>query len=1036
MLPVPRRGTDEYRSSVLLSITTVFFSLDSISGPVQAISKASLAACDFFSVIDAPWPRQGHVRAPEVSAREDIVFENVTFAYPGRPHVKALDGLDLRIQAGKTTAIVGPSGSGKSTIVGLIECWYTLQQQHVIPHAVGEDKKKHREGGSDEVKAMELQPIGPLVELEGSVSTCGRSLQDMDVKWWRSQIGLVQQDPSLFDDTIYNNVAQGLVGSRWENEPVEQKRALVRRACEEAFASEFIRKLPQRYDTIVGDGGAKLSGGQRQRLAIARAIVRKPAILILDEATSAIDVRSERIVQAALDEAARGRTTIVIAHRLSTIRGADQVVVLQDGKVIESGSHDSLVSIGGGFYAGLLKSQALSLSLDSPLETGTNSVEEDVTSTKQDTEGRPILLGHDGSLEEAARDERKTRHGLFNSFGTFFAESRACWGMITLSIMFAAGAGAARPLYAWLFAKSIAIFKYQDEASRLMDEARFIGGMWAVFAASAGITYLVAFVTSARAASAIRAKYQEQYFEAILFQPAAYFHEAGHSPGTLASRVKDDPMKLEELMGINMAMVLVSMFNIVASVIMALAYAWKLALVSICAIAPVCLVSGYFRFRYELQFERMNDEVFAETSQFASEAIGAFRIVSALTLEDSIAARFERLSSDHVRAAYRKARWVSPILGFCDSANLGCQSLVFYYGGQLLGRGDIGLVAFFVCLMAIMSAAEGFGQSLSFGPNAAQVTTASNRILDARDSRIAPAGHGDEASCHDEEASTATGGGMEIEFRNVSFKYPGRETPVFTGLSLTVERGQFVAIVGASGCGKTSILSLLEGFYQPNGGQILCDGQDIAAVDVFAHRSRLSLVAQESMLLQGRWHSLPLVFRPSGSALTLPCSTLGTIRDNILLGVDAPATITDDHLYAVCRDALIHDFIVSLPEGYDTTVGSRGVSLSGGQRQRIAIARALVRNPRVLLLDEATSSLDSQSEKLVQEALERASRGRTLVMVAHRLATVQKAAVIFVLGEGGRLLEKGSHAELLKNHGAYYHMVRIMAFICYPVLNY
>lgn len=187
MLSVLRRGTDQHRSSVLLSITTVFFSLDSISGPMQTIEKASLAACDFFSVIDAPWPRQGHVRAPKVSAGEDIIFENITFAYPSRPHIKALDCLDLRIQGDKTTAIVGPSGSGKSASVGLIECWYTLQQQHVIPAAAEGDQdknnKKQREGGSDDVMAMELEPIGRLVEFQGSVSTCGRPLQDMDVKW-------------------------------------------------------------------------------------------------------------------------------------------------------------------------------------------------------------------------------------------------------------------------------------------------------------------------------------------------------------------------------------------------------------------------------------------------------------------------------------------------------------------------------------------------------------------------------------------------------------------------------------------------------------------------------------------------------------------------------------------------------------------------------------------------------------------------------------------------------------------------------------
>jgi ATP-binding cassette, subfamily B (MDR/TAP), member 1 len=170
-------------------------------------------------------------------------------------------------------------------------------------------------------------------------------------------------------------------------------------------------------------------------------------------------------------------------------------------------------------------------------------------------------------------------------------------------------------------------------------------------------------------------------------------------------------------------------------------------------------------------------------------------------------------------------------------------------------------------------------------------------------------------------------------------------------------------------------------------------------MNVFNYRKHLSLVAQEATLLKG------------------------TIRENILLGVDVNTT-TDEQLHQACRDASIHDFIMSLPEGYNTNIGSRGVSLSGGQKQRMAIARALLRNPNILLLDEATSSLDSESERLVQAAFERAGKGRTMVVVAHRLATVQNADVIFVLGEG-KLLEQGSHTELLKKRGVYWQMVKL-----------
>lgn len=226
----------------------IFFSLSRISAPLLAIGKASLAACEFFSVIDAPLPEKGSLKGPQMSATEDIVFDKVTFAYPSRPHVKILDNLNLRIEAGKITAIVGPSGSGKSTSISLIEGWYTLKKQHVITEAVEQEKKKKKndnDAEEDESRGLELEEIGDPVELEGTVSTSGHSLDEVDLKWWRSQIGLVQQEPFLFNETIYQNVARGLVGSQWEGESEERKRELVKEACKEAFADELIDKLPE-----------------------------------------------------------------------------------------------------------------------------------------------------------------------------------------------------------------------------------------------------------------------------------------------------------------------------------------------------------------------------------------------------------------------------------------------------------------------------------------------------------------------------------------------------------------------------------------------------------------------------------------------------------------------------------------------------------------------------------------------------------------------------------------------------------------------
>ncbi|ODA82879.1 hypothetical protein RJ55_01388 [Drechmeria coniospora] len=981
---------------VLLNVMMVVFSLERTSNPMLAVGKATVAACQFFTIIDAPLPEKGTLKSPEVSATEDIVLEKVTFAYPSRPHVKILDDLDLRIEAGKITAIVGPSGSGKSTIVALIQRWYNLQEQYAIEKAIEKKKKKKKkskkndngeeEPEEDETGEVETEDTGPLISLAGSVSTSDHSLDDIDLKWWRSQIGLVQQEPFLFNDTIFKNVANGLVGSEWEFEAEEKKRDLVREACKEAFADEFIDKLPDGYDTAVGDGGAKLSGGQRQRIAIARSIVRKPKILILDEATSAIDVRGERIVQAALDRVAQNRTTITIAHRLSTIKKADRIVVLKRGKVVESGTHQTLMDIDQGVYARLVNAQALTLG--SSTEASDDHGGNDDASLERKRSRAASEKG-----ESAEETKAKTRN-FFASFGLFFYETRTYWWLMALTVFFAACAGAAIPLQAWLFAEIVVVFSFEGQPTKMKEESEFWSLMWVVLAVGTGLGYFGCFLASTQVAATVRAKYQKQYFEAILHQKTSYFDEEDHSQGTMTARSSGDPQKLEELMGPNMASVYIAIFNLIGSVAIAFAFGWKLALVACCIVMPVIMAMTYWRFKYEIQFDDMNNEVFAESSKFASESIGAFRTVASLTMEEAICQRFESLCKNHVITAFKKARWVSLLFGLSDSVTMACQALVFYYGGRLLASGEYGPLQFFVCFMAAIQCGEAAGQGLSFGPNAAQVTAASNRILDMRESRLS-----NEVS--EQQMVPDAKGGIKVEFDNLHFRYPTRDVPVFQGLSFTVERGQFAALVGASGCGKTSIIALMERFYDLEKGRILCNGKDIAEMNVYAYRKHLSLVAQEATLFQG------------------------SIRENILLGVDE-AAVTDEKLHQACRDASIHDFIVSLPEGYNTNIGSKGVSLSGGQKQRVAIARALIRDPDMLLLDEATSSLDSESEKLVQVALERAGQGRTMLVVAHRLATIQNADVIFVLGEG-KLLEKGTHGELLQRKGVYWHMCQSQA---------
>ncbi|ORY66201.1 P-loop containing nucleoside triphosphate hydrolase protein [Pseudomassariella vexata] len=987
---------------VLMSVMLMVISLERISTPLLAISKAMVAACEFFTVIDAPKPDQGELRGPDVSATNDIHFRDVHFAYPTRPHVKVLDGLNLVIKSGKLTAIVGPSGSGKSTIVGLIERWYTLHNQIVIAKAVDpeQEKKKKLEQkmmekakgkASDEeemVPVMNSEEIGPPVALKGSVSTSGHELDEINLKWWRSQIGLVQQEPFLFNDTIYNNVAHGLVGSVFENESEERKKELVIQACQESFADEFIDRLPDGYNTAVGDSGTKLSGGQRQRISIARAVIKKPKILILDEATSAIDVRGERIVQAALDKVSRGRTTITIAHRLSTIKKADNIVVLKKGRVVEQGTHRSLLEKQDSAYYGLVHAQKLSLG--EPTEAS------DLDEPEEETLGAILCREKHVAVSNSDNREGKLQYktkSLAGSFGRLLYEQRSRFPQYGLTILFSICTATASPVQAYLFAKIVVVFQYPPESASFSREANHWSLMWFVLALCVGFSYFVLGVVSVHLAHYISVTYRKQYFQGLLYQKTAFFDEEENSMGTLTARVGSDPKQLEELLGLNMAMVYNSIFVLLGSLAIAFAFGWKLALVALCVTVPLGLLAGYFRLQYEIEFEKMYGAVFAESSKFAAESIGAFRTVASMTLEDTITTRYDKLLSHHVVTAHKKARWTTLVFALSDSIDLGCQALIFWYGGRLLSTKEYSPLNFFVCYMAVIQGANAAGQGFGYGPNAAQTRAAANRILSVRESKNTDT----KEMAHIPNIQ----GGVQIELRDVHFKYPTRNVSIFKGVNLTIAKGQFAALVGASGCGKTSIISLLERFYDVNRGKILANGIDITDLNVYEYRKHLSLVAQEASIFQG------------------------TLRDNILLGVD-PKKVTDKELHAVCRDASIHDFIISLPDGYDTEVGSKGVSLSGGQKQRVSIARALVRRPNILLLDEATSSLDSESEKLVQKAFERAARGRTMIVVAHRLATVQNADVIFVLGEG-KVLEKGNHAELLKRKGVYWNMCQSQA---------
>ncbi|CAI7615915.1 unnamed protein product [Penicillium viridicatum] len=952
------------------SIITVFFSVliiitifGTLGPPLIAIAKATSCSSEYFSMIYAPRINYEGISEPDVSPHGDIEFTDVIFSYPTRADVQVLKGFSARFQKGKTTALVGPSGSGKSTIVALLERWYELEKgdNNVGPGSLSEEASTHGQQ--------------PTPQDHGSISIGGHDIADVRLRWWRSQIGLVQQEPFLFNDTIFNNICFGLKGTQWDDEDESKKKE-------------------RGYQTKIGESGIKLSGGQRQRLAIARSIIRQPAILILDEATSSIDVRGERIVQKALEKVSKDLTTIVIAHRLSTIRKADHIIVMRDGRNMEEGTHNYLLSIPGGIYAGFVHAQQLEA------ECAPTTLTDEMASL-QDLDRQHTTTSFKGQ-EDTTKVAKQM--GFFMSVGRLLYEQRAYWKLCVPVVLAAMGAGSSFPLQSWIFAQLVQVFTLTGE--RLKSRGDFWALMFFVLSLGIAISYLCLGYFSNQFSVYVSTVYRRQYFKNLLQSPISWFDKEDNASGSLMARLATDCKLLAELIGFNGVFPLIAIFNIIGCTAVSFYFGWKLTLVVFFSALPVIIVASFVRLKLEREFEEWNAKVFSQSSQFATEAVGAFRTVISLTMEESIIHKYSELLQLQIREAFRKSAYACLVFALSDSIELCAMALTYWYGGQLLSTYEYNSLQFFVVYIAIVQGAQGAGQFFGFAPNIVAATSAANRILKSREIHdqieMTPRREG-------ELLQPENKSGAKIKFKDVAFRYPTREVPIYRNLNLNIGSGQFVAFVGPSGCGKTTVISLLERFYNPVSGTITLNDHNIQDIEIRSYRRALSLVAQEPKLFDG------------------------TIRDNLVLGLSSggqPEPPTDDQIFEACISAEIHDFIVSLPEGYATILGINAQSsLSGGQKQRLCLARALLRSPSLLLLDEATSSLDSQSEKLVQQTIEKlvGERCMTVIAVAHRLATIQKADIIFVFGEseageGSRILEQGTHRELLGQRGAYWAM--------------
>ncbi|KAL7589043.1 hypothetical protein Lser_V15G41113 [Lactuca serriola] len=938
---------------------------------VPFISDATAATTKMFEMISRI-PRidsENHKGKTFPSVSGHIEFRNVEFSYPSRPDSPILQGLNLKVKAGKTIGLVGGSGSGKSTIISLLERFY--------------------------------DPI------KGDILLDGHRIKGLQLKWLRSQMGLVNQEPVLFATSITENILFGKEGVSKE---------FIEVATKAANAHNFIVNLPNGYETQVGQFGIQLSGGQKQRIAIARALLKEPKILLLDEATSALDTESERVVQEALDQASIGRTTIIIAHRLTTIRKADKIVVLQSGKVIESGSHDELMQKnngeeGGAYYqmVQLQQSATQNETLDytpyTPISQRNLNHQHQTPTTPisgrssfQNSPMSPIspALSMAHSVQMYSYQESDDEYLIETpesspSQWRLLQMNAPEWKNALLGCLGASGFGAISPIHAYFLGSVVSVYFLPDKG-KVKSETGFYCIIFVCLGIGCFFTNLLQHYNFAVMGERLTKRVREKMLENVLTFEVGWFDRDENTSAAVCARLATEASLIKSLVGDRMSLLLQVFVSAFLSFLLALIITWRVSIVMI-AVQPLLIASFYSKIVLMKNLSAKAKKAQNEGTQLASEAVVNHRTITAFASQGRIMRLYEETLKGP-RKQNIKQSWFSGLGLFSSQfVTTAAISLAFWWGGREMNKGLVTAKEMFQVFFILMTTGKNIADAGSMSSDISKGSGAVRSVLAILDRKS-------EIDPDDTKGLTIKRINGDIELKNVYFSYPSRpEQMILQGLSLRIEAGKTVALVGESGSGKSTVIGMIERFYDPMKGSILIDERDLKDYNLRDLRSHIALVSQEPTLFAG------------------------SIRYNIVYGKEEASEV---EIRKAAKLANAHEFISSMKDGYETYCGERGVQLSGGQKQRIALARAILKNPAILLLDEATSALDSVSENLVQEALEKMMVGRTCVVIAHRLSTIQKANSIVVIGNG-KVLEQGSHSELLSmgNQGSYHSLIKL-----------
>ncbi|KAI3802780.1 hypothetical protein L1987_30923 [Smallanthus sonchifolius] len=909
-------------------------------------AQGTVAASRVFEIIDRipaidPYSTIG--RIPEsVSGRLEL--KNVSFAYPSRQSVPILNSLSLVIPSQRISALVGASGAGKSTIFALLERFYDPN--------------------------------------EGLILLDGNDIRTLQVKWLRSQMGMVGQEPVLFADTILENILMG-------KENATKKEAID--ACIAVNAHKFISDLPQGYDTQVGEKGTQLSGGQKQRIALARAMIKDPKILLIDEPTSALDPKSESLVQQAIDKISKGRTTIVIAHRLATVKNAETIVVLEQGSVVEIGDHNKLMAQQGAYFSLIkLASEAISSNpVSEEVKTGINQeTSSNYDLRKQNHVYEISISGYMKSVQDVnhVEPEKLTKMRSYKIRQVWKLQKPEA-GLLFVGIISGMLAGAILSLFPLILGQALKVY-FNPDKSKLKKDVGYlclalVGLGFGCILTMTGQQGFCGWV-----GTKLTKRVRNLLFRSILNQEPGWFDSDQNSTGSLVSKLSVDCTSFRSILGDRHSVLFMGLSSAAVGLSVSFYLEWRLALLAT-IVTPFTLGASYFSLIINIG-SKLDNGCYDKASGIASGAVSNIRTVATFATQEKIVNSFEQSLLKPKSTSIKRSQFTGIALGFSQGAMYSAYTLVLFFGAYLVTKDHTEFGDVYKIFLILVLSSFSVGQLAGLAPDTSMASTAIQAVFEIMNRKPLIRGKGKRM-----ERSKA----FDLEFKMVNFAYPSRpDVSVLKDFCLKVKGGTMVAVVGESGSGKSTVIWLTQRFYDPIGGKVLMGGMDLRDLDVKWLRLQIALVGQE------------------------PALFAGTIRENIRFG---NPNASWSEIEEAAKEANIHNFISGLPQGYETQVGESGIQLSGGQKQRIAIARAIVKNSKVLLLDEATSALDLESEKHVQEALRKIIKRTTTVVVAHRLSTIREATVIAVV-QDGEVSEYGTHDILVANHsdGVYASLVR------------